>query len=361
MTQLSNIFIGDKVVQQVYLNDALMYQSNGWQALPTTPQLAWTKSIITYDSDNYKGSLYSKNYYDNTIITLLAQTLIKTDYEGNIIFRKQLDSNADVYKRNIQFDSQGNIWLLGTYDINKYDSAGNLLYKFHFPVINNDYHCLDFCICNDNVFVLIGNYSTYNIRCCFFNAFSPDNRSSTPVINYDVYYSASIFSMSEDKTHLYLNIENNLIQYNILSNTYNKLDDAIAKIVAIDKYDNIYTLYTNTDTNTTYLSKYNFARTLLWNKLIPRINITYYISSNVDDAIYLASCSHFNGTGYEIFLYRIETDGTISWDKTIPIGRYANGNTQFSIPDVDNYGNLYISIYKDNEIQLLKLINLVKS
>lgn len=359
MTQLSNIFIGDKVVQQVYLNNALMYQSNGWQALPTTPQEQWTKSIITCDSDNYKGSLYSKNYYNNTILTLLAQTLIKTDYEGNVIFRKQLDSNADSYKRNIQFDSQGNIWLLGTYAINKYDSAGNLLYTFHFSVINDGYYCLDFCICNDNVFVLIGDYNSYDINCCFFNAFSPDDRSSTSVIHYGISYSsASIFSMSEDKTHLYLNIENNLIQYNILSNTYNKLD-ATAKIVAMDKYDNMYTLYTNTDQ--TNLLKYNSARTFLWNAKIPRINTAYYISSNVDDAIYLASHSNFNGTGYEIILYRIETDGTISWDKTIPIGNYANDTTQISIPAVDNYGNLYIPRYKDNEIQLLKLINLVKS
>ena len=88
---LSNVFIGKKVVQQIYMNNALIYQANGWQSLPSTPQIVWQKQCGTGMSP-YSSAFDSKNnlvisyYYSN------ACWLMKLDPDGNVLFNKKIDT-----------------------------------------------------------------------------------------------------------------------------------------------------------------------------------------------------------------------------------------------------------------------------
>lgn len=76
---LSNIFFGKKVVQQAYLNNALIYQSKGWETLPSTCTEAWTKS---YDKANAACSV-AKDDSDNLYVSS-NNSVYKIDSEGNL-------------------------------------------------------------------------------------------------------------------------------------------------------------------------------------------------------------------------------------------------------------------------------------
>ena len=64
---LSNIFFGKKVVQQAYLNNALIYQSKGWKTLPSTCSEVWTKELGIVDTDTINQCLIDTN---NNIVNI---------------------------------------------------------------------------------------------------------------------------------------------------------------------------------------------------------------------------------------------------------------------------------------------------
>lgn len=77
---LSNIFFGKKVVQQAYLNNALIYKSKGWETLPSTCSEVWTKS---YDKINGIYSAIVKDNSDNLYVSS-KNSVYKIDSEGNL-------------------------------------------------------------------------------------------------------------------------------------------------------------------------------------------------------------------------------------------------------------------------------------
>ncbi|WP_294836236.1 hypothetical protein [uncultured Lactobacillus sp.] len=76
---LSNIFFGKKVVKQAYLNNALIYQSKGWETLPSTCTETWTKS---YDKADAVCSV-AKDDSDNLYVSS-NNSVYKIDSEGNL-------------------------------------------------------------------------------------------------------------------------------------------------------------------------------------------------------------------------------------------------------------------------------------
>lgn len=62
MADLKNIFIGDQVVQQAYLNDGLLYQSDGWTNTPVSKlPIFQTPALATYSHGGATGVVNSKN------------------------------------------------------------------------------------------------------------------------------------------------------------------------------------------------------------------------------------------------------------------------------------------------------------
>ena len=96
MSDLKNIFIGDKVVQQAYLNDSLFYQADTWTNTPSTYQNIYTKKPISSDSGgttmkiNSRGEIYVADYVPSASSGYVDLRLIKLSADG-----VSLDSQID--------------------------------------------------------------------------------------------------------------------------------------------------------------------------------------------------------------------------------------------------------------------------
>lgn len=88
---LSNIFFGKKVVKQAYLNNALIYQSNGWQTLPSTCLEVWTKSYEKAGSISAIVKDDSDNFYIGA-----GNTVYKIDSEGNLKWKCAIQTGVDL-------------------------------------------------------------------------------------------------------------------------------------------------------------------------------------------------------------------------------------------------------------------------
>lgn len=88
---LSNIFFGKKVVQQAYLNNALIYQSKGWETLPSTCTETWTKS---YDKADAVCSV-AKDDSDNLYVSS-NNSVYKIDSEGNLKWKYVISNTTTI-------------------------------------------------------------------------------------------------------------------------------------------------------------------------------------------------------------------------------------------------------------------------
>lgn len=88
---LSNIFFGKKVVQQAYLNNALIYQSKGWETLPSTCTETWNKS---YDKADAVCSV-AKDDSDNLYVSS-NNSVYKIDSEGNLKWKYVINDTTTI-------------------------------------------------------------------------------------------------------------------------------------------------------------------------------------------------------------------------------------------------------------------------
>lgn len=110
MTELSNIFYGKKVIQQVFMNNATMYKSKGWETLPSTYQEQYSIA---------PAKLYNTGQEIRKIVS---------DDKGNIIV-------LTVYNLYC-FNSAGdNLW---TVDVRDYGNS-NVNTVFNDCIVVNDY------------------------------------------------------------------------------------------------------------------------------------------------------------------------------------------------------------------------------
>ncbi|MGL6207478.1 MAG: hypothetical protein ACRC1X_06820 [Lactobacillus panisapium] len=160
---LSNIFFGKKVVQQAYLNNALIYQSKGWETLPSTCMEEWTK-----DYDMASGLTNLTSDLDNNIYALSNDSLYKFNSDGSIVWQKKFKEFAKNGEYNNAF-----CYL-------KFDSINNTIFTLK---SNNDKY--NWFICELTINGLIKNeYSIKDI--CSFNF---DRISSFEIDNNYLYVS----------------------------------------------------------------------------------------------------------------------------------------------------------------------------
>lgn len=92
MSDLKNIFYGDRVVQQAYLNDALIYQADSWTNTPSTMQLV-SKSAVPLLRKT-RGGVNVLFNSKNEMIVVDAQ-FIKYDGSNNIYNYRISKINTD--------------------------------------------------------------------------------------------------------------------------------------------------------------------------------------------------------------------------------------------------------------------------
>lgn len=334
---LSNIFIGKKVVKQAYLNNALIYQSKGWETLPSTCQEVWTKTYpniyssiypITCDKDNntyfisnyflYKispdGSLvwqpielakqgtnsgYSYSFSSITVINNLTYLLVKKSYnrtveQSNIIIFDENGmqiQNVDTSTINpavskvsgFKFDGK-NIYFYGEKSVAKLDFNLKLLdlklldsYTF-----TNTINSIDFD--NNFVYVLTG----YD-----FWILEKDNFKAQRYIKTTGPFDFKVDSIG----HVYCRDQSVIYKYDVntcqlLQTIY--LDGRNTSIsIQLDSQDNLYLLYwldesgQPTNKEYCYLTKYSSDSTKIWSIKTSGMGYDNKIWLDNNDNIYL--------------------------------------------------------------------------
>ena len=127
---LDNVFTGKKVVQQIYLKNALIYQSKGWETLPSAPQVEWTKNYSGTGTGIVNNCAVDQ---DNNIYIAFQNFVYKISADGLLLWRKAFSG-----AQKICIDQDNNIYLaqLAYYNqsdngkspiINQIDTNGNLI------------------------------------------------------------------------------------------------------------------------------------------------------------------------------------------------------------------------------------------
>lgn len=115
---LDNVFMGKKVVQQIYFKNALIYQSKGWETLPSAPQVLWTKS---YGSQTDYFQDYAVDQ-DNNIYIVFTNWIYKISAEGKLIWNKTMN-----YSYKICIDQNNNIFLAQIIYFQQNDSVRSVI------------------------------------------------------------------------------------------------------------------------------------------------------------------------------------------------------------------------------------------
>ena len=317
---LSNIFFGKKVVQQAYLNNALIYRSKGWETLPSTCTEAWTKS---YDKADAACSV-AKDDSDNLYVSS-NNSVYKIDSEGNLKWEYVISNAATttsivvfptyIYCSYIEYsfgyvakiDTNGNlISTLGVHDLapnsptyyfTDMQKDSNNIYAItfsHLLKLNQDFKVIDAvdissathshnvsCIAiNSGPYIFIGT-TDYGIR---LNKSDLKNSISLPEYNF-LFSTDSIAMDNIGNLYLGSSTQNGPIKYDaencqaikILSSNYNYA-------LCLDNQENVYFVM---NSGTFRLVKYSSDGTGIWETNIPALNGHIKIVTDSNNNIYV--------------------------------------------------------------------------
>lgn len=384
---LDNIFMGKKVVQQAYLGNKLIYQTNGWSGIPEDytksdlPPVALNafqlNTNITYLPDNTLaiGYIGKSTIGSNSGVP----NITKIDLNGNVIWNgSEMFSLASRYEFSpyLRGYTEGNagsgyVYAIGS-DISKgsQPSGANTYWYGLFELSNkngeiNNYLALSassshnktlqypqsVCYDNDYIYVLFIDYNSNTYVSKFDYKFN-EVIHLKPVHNY---ISTAIGCYPNSK-YLYVNDvsygriyklnKDTLERVDAFQPTNNVWDSAYINKLFVDNMDNIY-FFANRNFNP-YYNPYTFIKYSTANKSVV---YTYNLSSNsyyIADATidtnfntYLYCYEYSNGSIYTIV--KLDPSGKILW-KTAALD---NGILNNSIA-VDKYGSVYYSRWNSN-------------
>lgn len=348
---LSNIFFGKKVVQQAYLNNALIYKSKGWETLPSTCSEVWTKELGIVNTDTVNQCLTDSN---NNIYVLIHYQIFKLDSEGTLIWSKAIDGI-----QRIAIDTDNDIYIISAdtkYSyIAKLDNNGNIENNFK----ASGYLCnviTNFTV-DGNYFYLSGNYNNDANRW-----FYEIDKQGKLIKQIDLELNES--TLVEDDLFLYAGLKNNLIKIdksnissyvtvftpptNLTYNITNVVLDGLGNAIVIDASGAVYKYNFENNLSTKYSLNTrgaNFTATLDYQKNL------YFIWGGLQDNI--VNVMH---------LIKYSSDGTLIFDTQIFKDKsYAILNGKLS---ADNNGNIYYLYSKYNStnysLMVKKIINIEK-
>ena len=344
---LSNIFFGKKVVQQAYLNNALIYQSKGWETLPSTCSEVWTKELGMVDADTINQCMIDTN---NNIYVLTHYKVFKLNSEGTLIWSKTI---ADIQR--IAIDTNNDVYIaLADTDysyISKLDNNGNIENKFKL----DEYLCnvITNFIVDGNYFYLSGNYNNDTNR-WFYEIDKQGKLIKQASLNLDR------STLVANDSFLYAGLGNQLIKIdksNISNYTTvcttpssytvgNVFLDGLGNAIVTDIYGAVY--------------KYNFENKVSteYSRRIVDSNPT--IALDYQKNLYFIS-DESNGAGNILGLIKYSSDGTLIFDTQILTNQ--NKSMFHGKLDVDNNGNIYYLYNKYNSdlnysLIVKKLINI---
>lgn len=371
---LSNIFFGKRVVQQAYLNNALIYQSKGWETLPSTCTEAWTKSYLM------SSGLYNlTSDLDNNIYAVSDTSLYKLNSEAEILWQKDF-SNEELHDPYyIQINNTTNsvfVLRVGSRNnfkcyIDEFSLDGSLKNEYDIKAIANiGFNSVQAYVVDDRyiyISVYYYDYSNYIYGNKYLVKIDMIEKKAVQIANTDYINSGCLVSCGK---YLYAAIDQGpinpdsgmyLVKFNkedlshyALINTWVDVSDSFNEIKAIttDKLGNI--IY-KTRGNGTF--KYNVDSK-------DKVKLPVFIR-NVNNSIHLdykqniyiiegiSDDGSTNGTPESASLLKISSDNTLIY--RIPLTD--NLSPSFT---VDYQGNIYYCWYSSGQTYIKKLINIEK-
>lgn len=364
---LSNIFFGKKVVQQAYLNNALIYQSKGWETLPSTCGEVWTKTYgsaehpkaIDIDSQNniYVGAdnfLYKINT-DGKVIWKVKVTVPKDDvYMWNYVVIKSILASTDfiicsIYGYDVLNDQYG-------FYVFQLDKDGTTLKYIPLP----DEWVFDMTKDSSNIYLA----SQHKLLKLDFNL-------NVVASAYDSHVCRSVTTANNSK-YVFVGIEQSndntcAIRYDksTLGNAYKITDSAYSlDTIKLDSTNNLYLASSSVNVG---IKKFN-AETC------SRITTIYEQRQGTGRCQQI--CTDFQDNVYFVFYVAVNYDRNIVCNKYSSDGTFMWSTPTIAIPDASNYtrqydtatqaitdsnGNIYITYYNtDGYLTIRKYINLVK-
>ena len=358
---LSNIFFGKKVVQQAYLNNALIYQSKGWETLPSTCSEVWTKS---YDITSGLFSLTSD--LDNNIYALSNDSLYKFDPEGAILWQKKftdpdsrlfclkLDnvSNSIYLSRRAYINNSSSIF------VDEFNSDGSIKNEYNIDMAGRD--CTNLVV-DDNYFYISSETSSSNTTELYSTLLIKYNKldkktvqsrniiiAANTLISLGKYLYAAVGSSQLFTTLIRFNKEDltdSIIINNWLNNNDFSNNDYNIRLITKDQLGNI--IY---QTRLRGTIKYNIDSKMRTTLPIIAQNSNSIIHIDYKQNIYAIE---YDMTGNSTNLLKISSDNTLIYK--IPIKEVLNPN--FTI---DYQGNIYYCWNSNGQTYIKKLINIEK-
>lgn len=371
---LSNIFFGKKVVQQAYLNNALIYKSKGWETLPSTCSEVWIKAyVMEYNLYNLTSDL------DNNIYALGNKSLYKFDSDGALLWQKDFSKEPENNISYLQLNSTNNsVFVMRSNDrdessyhcyIDEFSSDGSIKNEYDIrAIIGMSFNSVNGYIVDDKyIYINVYYYSTYD--------YSYSNRylvkidmlekkrvqmaqniyiNSGCLVSYGKYlYAAVDYAPVNPNDGLYLikfnkeDLSNSAVINNWIdtSNSYN-----IIKSITTDKLGNLIYM---TRGNGTF--KYNVDSTDKIKLPVYTLNVSNLIHVDYKQDIYIIEAvstdGSTNGTPKSVNLLKISSDNTLIYK--IPITDNLNPNFT-----VDYQGNIYYCWNTSGQTYIKKLINI---
>lgn len=359
---LSNIFFGKKVVQQAYLNNALIYQSKGWETLPSTCMEEWTKDLGSIIPAAVKQCIIDS---DDNIYLLTNSEIIKLNSDGVLIWSELANGIQRIAVDNN--DNNNNVYVVYIKDSWPYiatlDSNGNienefLAAKYTCDIITNfelDKNCYYISTTAKN-----GNYffiKTYRQSKIFDKTNLSLNNSTLVATDDSFLYAGSNHSLIKiDK--------NNISNHTIIETSNEVISNYDIKNVILDGLGNIIYIYSDES-----IYKYNFEnKTTVKYRGTNNYNnyINYSLALDYQKNIYFLNIiGTANDTFPKINLAKYSSDGTLIFNTQILDSSSGNISIEGGKLTTDQYGNIYYLYEKVNSdstynLIIKKLINIEK-
>lgn len=396
---LSNIFFGKRVVQEAYLNNALIYKSNGWETLPSTFTEAWLKKYDNFDSFGSEKLVFDSENNFYCILrdkTTQKANLYKFNSDGTVLWHTNIDQlNYNGYFlgcRDVYIDSNDNVYWsycqtnytpMHCY-IDKLDKNGQLLTQWNFtnsiPDITYSYDTVvSFILEDDYCYIYIDNHrrhidyhhekgykcklhsdGTYDVLASSNDQGSYNNLTLVNGYLYgiDKYYSPrSVTRVNKDTLVGYTFA---LADDSVNDDAYDDINEMVA-----DGFGNI--IYSRDNGNYWKYNPNADPSVSPYTRIYTTI-LRYSHNISIDDAqnIYLVGVEYLNSNEVTK-LAKISSDGTIIYntlfDTKLP-GATQTLAYRSGIGGVDHNGNFYYlwgdQVNSTAVIGLVKMVNIVK-
>lgn len=410
---LDNIFMGKRVVQQAYLNNALLYQANGWKGNPED----YSETVLpSFTPDSNTNSTISElsniTYLEDDTLLIQYTTgsrvtgLAKISLTGDVIWqtidntyrylRKELRPYLRGYNKSVA--GSGQIYNVSTnsykypvdtttnsFSITAYSNATGKVTKYLALRTLSGYESnvlslADACFDNDYIYMYFSSY----YGTAYVSKFTYDMEEVVHLYKIDAAYGSSI-ALDASGNYLYANTTSYNKTFKINKSTFAvtdsfqpssnyPLDNTYTDKYIIDSMNNLYFYathqYDSTQGSKSFV-KYSIPnKKLVYRYEIPVSSPNYYTPFVIDAVVdpyynsillcYGIEKNPKNTTDNHYYLVKLDPNGNVLWERYCGYGASDGFSTTSGALAVTKQGTIYLCNIGKNNFKLTKILGLKK-